>query len=189
VSVVGEAAPRPSRVLRLKGAHEARSAKNRTARIGSFVVSDTVVVVRSLFAKFRKGGVNTNERQKCITARAHVLELLEPLARFEQAPCGHAAGELALAAVDQLLQQAPPRAVLLVEHRHRAGPCRLLGAVPVSKTRWHRLGPAAGSSEAAFSARAWLGLPQAGHSALAGPTGHAVDMGQYSRKAPHTSPS
>ena len=33
MSVVGEAAPRPSRVLRLKGAHEARSAKNRTARM------------------------------------------------------------------------------------------------------------------------------------------------------------
>ena len=60
--------------------------------------------------------------------------LLEPLARLEQAPCGHAAGELALAAVDQLLQQAPPRAVLLVEHRHRAGPRRLLGAVPASRT-------------------------------------------------------
>ena len=87
--------------------------------------------------------------------------LLEPLARLEQAPCGHAAGELALAAVDQLLQQTPPRAVLLVEHLHRAGPRRLLGAVPASRARRHGL-RRVGSSEAAFSARACPRLPPSG---------------------------
>ena len=87
--------------------------------------------------------------------------LLEPLARLEQAPCGHAAGELALAAVDQLLQQTPPRAVLLVEHLHRAGPRRLLGAVPASRARRHGL-RRAGSSEAATSARACPRLPPSG---------------------------
>ena len=96
--------------------------------------------------------------------RAHTrwrYSLLEPLARLEQAPCGHAAGELALAAVDHLLQQAPPRAVLLVEHLHRAGPRRLLGAVPASRARRHGL-RRVGSSEAAFSARACPRLPPSG---------------------------